>query len=318
MERREFLKRTGRAMVLAAASGGIGVLFHNRNAAGYRPLAVFDRRFTVFGDPACPAVAFARHPDPQHALDAALAAVGGIGRFVKPGETVTLKPNVGWDRTPEQAANTSPALVAAMVRRCLGAGAAAVVVTDMSCNDPRRCFLRSGVRDAAAQAGARVTIPAAGDFVEVDLDGELLTAWPVLRALLHTDRLINMPIVKHHSLTACTIGLKNLYGILGGMRHRLHQQIDQSLVDLTRFCTPTLTVIDATRVLLRNGPQGGSTDDVAVENAVLCATDPVAGDARGCELLGLTADRVPHLLRAEAAGLGRIDYRNAGYRDVTA
>ncbi|HWR82852.1 MAG TPA: DUF362 domain-containing protein, partial [Candidatus Deferrimicrobium sp.] len=243
MQRRDFLKKTGQALALAAVSGGTGLLFHNRQITRYKPLAVKNRDFTVSPDNRLPQLALARNSDPAAALNGALDAVGGIRRFIQAGERVTIKPNIGWDRTPEQAANTNPLLVSEMVRLCLAAGASDVIVTDLSCNDPRSCFVRSGIRQAAEKAGARVILPTDDDFIRVDLHGELLTEWPVLRPVVFTDRLINMPIVKQHSLTACTVGMKNLYGILGGPRYQLHQQIDQSIVDLAAFCRPTLTVI---------------------------------------------------------------------------
>ncbi|UCE23329.1 MAG: DUF362 domain-containing protein [Candidatus Zixiibacteriota bacterium] len=316
MRRREFLEKTGKAVALAAVTGGAGMFFHNRTTARYTPLVVKSRSFEVAADTAFPKIALAEYSDPATAVSYALDAVGGIKRFVKPGEKVTIKPNIGWDRAPEQAANTNPVLVAEMVRICLEAGASDVVVTDISCNDPRRCFLRSGIRDAAEKAGARVLLPRPEDFVTTDLGGELLTVWPVLKHFIQTDRLINMPIVKQHSLSQCTIGMKNLYGILGGRRNQLHQQIDQSIVDLTAFCKPTLTVVDATRVLMRNGPTGGNLDDVAIENSVICATDPVAADARGAEFLGIDAERVKHIVLAEKTGLGTADYRGAGYKEI--
>jgi uncharacterized protein (DUF362 family) len=111
--------------------------------------------------------------------------------------------------------------------------------------------------------------------------------------------------------------MKNLYGILGGRRNRLHQQIDQSIVDLAAYCTPTLTVVDASRVLQRGGPQGGSLDDVTLHNSVLCATDPVAADSRAVEFLGRTGADISHLVLAEKAGLGRIDYVNSGFQEVS-
>jgi len=316
MKRRDFLKRTSKATALAAAVGGAGLLFHDRKTVLYQPLLSPETLFAVKPDISYPAVSLARHADPVRALHAALDAVGGIGRFIKDGERVTIKPNVGWDRTPEQAADTNPVLVGEMVRLCFDAGAASVTVSDVTCNDPRRCFVRSGIREAAEAAGATVLLPREDDFVEVDLGGQLLTTWPVLKHFIETDRLINMPIVKQHSLSSCTIGMKNLYGILGGLRHRLHQQIDQSIVDLTRFCMPTLTVVDATRVLLRGGPQGGSLDDVLVANTVLCATDPVAVDSRACELLDLRGEKVGHIVLAEQSGLGLLDYTAAGYKEI--
>jgi len=316
MERREFLKKTGQAAALAAVTGGLGLVFHNRETSAYHPLVAASPDFTIPADPLFPTVALARRDDPAQALQAALDAVGGITRFIHTGDRVTIKPNVGWDRTMEQGANTHPVLVAEMVRRCLDAGAAEVIVSDISCNDPRRCFLRSGIRDAAEKAGAKVILPVDEDFLQIDIGGELLTVWPVLKHFVETDRLINMPIVKQHSLTRCTIGLKNLYGILGGRRNQLHQQIDQSLADLASYFRPTLTVVDATRVMHRGGPQGGSLDDVTIENTVFCATDPVAADSRGAEFLGLRGDQVPHLVLAEKSGIGTVDYRAAGYVEV--
>ena len=161
-------------------------------------------------------------------------------------------------------------------------------------------------------------LPVDEDFLELDMGGELLTTWPVLKYFVETDRLINMPIVKQHSLSVCTIGMKNLYGILGGRRNQLHQQIDQSIVDLASFCRPSLTVIDATRVLLRGGPTGGSLDDVAVENTVMCATDQVAADSRAAEFLGFEGGNVGHIALAELSGLGSADYRSVGYQEIGA
>ncbi len=318
MHRREFLKRSGKALGLAAVTGTTGLLFHNRRVVRYNPLVDKASDFRVPADNTLPQVALARNADATQALRTALDAVGGIGRFVRPGERVTLKPNIGWDRVAEQAANTNPILVAEMVRQCLAAGASKVTVTDISCNDPRRCFLRSGIREASQQAGAAVILPADEDFVDVNIGGEFLTVWPVLKHFVYTDRLINMPIVKQHSLCSCTIGMKNFYGVLGGRRHRLHQEIDQSIVDLASFCQPTLTVVDATRVLLRGGPQGGSLDDVVVENSVICATDQVSADSRACEFLGLAGENVSHIVLAQKTGLGTLDYRAAGYKEVVA
>jgi uncharacterized protein (DUF362 family) len=316
MERRDFLKKTGQAAMLAAVTGSTAWLFHNRATATYRPVVSAGAGFGVNADPTLPKVTLARRDDPRLALAASLDALGGIKRFVKPGERVLVKPNVGWDRTPEQAANTNPELVGEMVRLCLEAGAKEVVVADITCNDPRRCFLRSGIREASEKAGGRVILPGDEDYVEVDLGGKVLTRWPVAKCFIETDRFINMPIVKQHSLSLITVGMKNLYGIIGGRRNQLHQQIDQSIVDLVAFSKPTLTVVDATRVLLRGGPTGGSLDDVAIENSVICATDPVAADARAAEFLGLTGDLVPHIVLAAQSGLGTLDYKAAGYLEV--
>ena len=316
MERRDFLKRTVPAVALAAVTGTTGFVFHNRELVNRRHVLARHGSFEVPSDPTLPVLTSALNPDPVAALNAALDGIGGIGRFVHAGERVVVKPNVGWDRTPAQGANTNPALVSEMVRLCLGAGAAQVTVSDVSCNDPRRSFLRSGIREAGETAGARVMLPAQEDFGEVELGGVVLRNWTVLRHFVEADRFINMPVIKHHNLTLCTVGMKNLYGILGGRRNQLHQEIDQSIVDLAAFVRPTLTVVDGTRVLFRSGPQGGSLDDVSIENTVMCSTDQVAADARAAEFLGLSGDRVGHIVLADRSGVGTLDYRAAGYMEI--
>nr|MBN2276637.1 DUF362 domain-containing protein [candidate division Zixibacteria bacterium] len=316
MERREFLIKAGQATALVVATVATGFYFHNREIAGSDKIIFKTTGFEIPPDSTLPVIALARNEDHIAALHDSLEAVGWIGRFIKPGERVTIKPNIAWDRSPEQAADTNPYLVGEMVRLCIAAGAAEVIVTDNPCNDARRTFIRSGIKEQAEKAGARVILPQTEDFIMTDLKGELLTVWPVLKYFVETDRFINMPIVKQHSLSSCTIGMKNLYGILGGRRNQLHQKIDQSIVDLAAFIRPTLTVVDATHVLMRGGPQGGSPGDVKTVHTVICSTDQVAADARGCELLGLKPEHVGHIVLAQKSGLGQLDYRRAGYKEI--
>lgn len=318
MQRREFIKKTSKAIALAAITGGTGVLFHNRNSNAYTKLATKTASFVIPSDKSLPQLVLAKNQDHVAALNASLDAIGGIARFVKKGERVVVKPNVGWDRVPEQAADTNPLLVGEMVRLCLAAGASEVIVTDITCNYAPRCFIRSGIREAAEKAGGTVILPKDEDFVQTSLGGKLLTDWPVLKHFIEVDKFINMPIVKTHSLSSCTISMKNLYGILGGRRNQLHQQIDQSIVDLAAFTKPTLTVVDATRVLMRGGPTGGSLEDVSIQNSVICATDFVAADARGAEFLNIAPEQVGHIVLANKSGLGEIDYMNAGYKEIAA
>jgi uncharacterized protein (DUF362 family) len=247
--------------------------------------------------------------DPATLTRKSLEALGGIGRFVKRGEVVALKPNIGWDRAPAQGANTNPLVVAELVRLCLGAGAARVVVSDVSCNDPTQSFQRSGIAQAAAAAGASVVLPAEHHFRTMRLGGEVLDAWAVYTPIVEADRVINVPVVKHHGLTKLTCALKNWYGLLGGRRDRLHQNIHVSLADLASFFKPTLTVVDATRVLWRNGPQGGNLADTRETHVVLATTDQVAADAYAAELLGLSPTALDYLTMAEKRRLGTIDWR---------
>jgi len=239
-------------------------------------------------------------------VEIALKPFGGMEALIRPGEILLIKPNAAWDRTPEQAANTHPEIVAALVTMGLAAGAGSVIVADIACNDPRKTFDRSGIRDAAERSGASLVIP--DTFVDVAYHGSFIQSFPTGRVFLEADRIINVPIVKHHSLTRATLGLKNWYGLLGGRRHKLHQMIHESVVDLAVAIKPTFTLMDATRVLIANGPQGGSLDNVRSMGLIAAGTDPVALDAWGAGLLGLTPLDLPFIRLGRAAGLGTHEY----------
>jgi len=254
-------------------------------------------------------MAVVQNGEPRELVARALADLGGIGRFISRQDVVVIKPNIAWDRTPEQAANTNPEIVAEVVRHCWQAGAKRVIVTDVSCNEPRRCFQRSGIQAAARAAGAEVILPDPDLFREVEMGGVVLKNWPVFSPFLEADKILNLPIAKHHNLTGATLGMKNWYGILGGERNRLHQQIHQSLADLAAFMLPTLTIMDCYRVLLRNGPTGGALEDVALKKTVVASTDPVALDAYVAKAWwNLDSERLPYLQMAANRGLGTVDY----------
>jgi uncharacterized protein (DUF362 family) len=222
---------------------------------------------------------------------------------------VVIKPNIAWDRTPEQAANTNPEIVAEVVRQCWQAGAKRVIVTDVSCNEPRRCFMRSGIQAAARAEGAEVILPDPELFREVDMGGVALKSWPVFTPFLEADKIINLPIAKHHGLVGATLGMKNWYGILGGQRNRLHQQIHQSLVDLASFMLPTFTLMDCYRILLRNGPTGGNLEDVLLKKTVVAGTDPVALDTWVAKAYwNLDPEHLPYLQMAANRGLGTVNF----------
>jgi uncharacterized protein (DUF362 family) len=192
-----------------------------------------------------------------------------------------------------------------------------VIVADVSCNEPRRCYQRSGIAAAATKEGAQVLLPDERKFRDVDLRGEVLRSWPVFHPFLEADRMINMPIAKHHSLTGCTLGMKNWYGILGGQRHRLHQRIHESLVDLADFMRPTLTILDCYRVLLRNGPVGGNLEDVSLRKTVIASTDPVAVDAYAAKgIWNLDSETLRYLKLASDRGLGTMSFEAVRSRVV--
>jgi uncharacterized protein (DUF362 family) len=312
LTRRELLLRLGASGAALGASAGISRLCYDPGTLSLRELRdsplIRDFRALHPGPAMTPTVVVARSShDPAELTRRAIAALGGMTRFISRGDIVALKPNIGWDRLPIHAANTNPLVVAELVRLAFDAGAKQVVVTDASCNEPNRCFQRSGIWRAAHDLGATVILPAEHRFREMRLGGEILDRWPVYLPLIHADKVINVPIAKHHNLSKFTGGLKNWYGILGGRRNRLHQSIDVSIADLATFMRPTLTVMDATRVLIRNGPQGGNIDDAKDMHQVIAGLDPVAIDAYGAGLVGIPIDQIAYLRLAQTRGLGQSD-----------
>jgi uncharacterized protein (DUF362 family) len=180
-----------------------------------------------------------------------------------------------------------------------------VIVTNVSCNDPRRSFQRSGIAEGASHEGAKVLLPESTRFKQVDLGGDFLQNWPVFQPFLEADKIINVPIAKHHRLTGVTLGMKNWYGILGGQRAQLHQHIHESLVDLADVIRPTLTLVDSYRILLRNGPTGGNLEDVLLKKTLIAGTDPVALDAHVAKAYwNMDVSAMPHLKMASQRNLG--------------
>jgi uncharacterized protein (DUF362 family) len=246
----------------------------------------------------------------------AIEALGTMGRFVARGDIVAVKPNIGWDRLPVHAANTNPHVVAEVVRLAFEAGAKKVVVSDVSCNEAHRCFQRSGIWQATYELGATVILPAAHRFREIRMRGDVLDQWPIYTPLVNADKVINVPVAKHHNLSRYTAAMKNWYGILGGRRNRLHQNIDVSIADLATFMRPTLTVVDATRVLLRNGPQGGNIDDARDVHQVIASVDQVAADAYGVTLIGERPENVKYLALAHERGIGNQHWQAVRHVEV--
>jgi uncharacterized protein (DUF362 family) len=295
---------------VAAGATGAAVWLSEHSIRPVPALAEQARRdHRIAADSQLPQITVIQGGEPRALVQKALENLGGIRRFVSRQDVVVIKPNIAWDRTPDQAATTNPDVVAEMVRQCWQAGAKRVVVTDVSCNEPRRCFLRSGIQAAARAEGAEVILPDPELFQEVDIGGVVLKSWPIFKPFLEADKVFNLPIAKHHSLMGVTLGMKNWYGILGGERNRLHQQIHQSLVDLANFMLPTLTLMDCYRILLRNGPTGGNLEDVSIKKTLVAGTDPVAIDAYVAKAYwNLDPEHLPYLQMAAAHGLGTVDF----------
>jgi len=239
----------------------------------------------------------------------AVEGLGGMNHFVSKGNVVWVKPDIGWDRRPEQAATTNPDVVATLVEMCFQAGAKKVLVSDNPCNPARLAFPRSGIQQAAEKAGAEVLFLDERKFRKMSLNGKVLKEWEVYQDVVEADRLINVPIAKNHNLCLATLGMKNLMGILGGARNRLHQDLGGTLVDLAAFLKPRLVVLDAIRVLTANGPVGGNLADVKRQDTVVAGVDQVAVDAVGATLLGYKPASIVYIAQGSARGLGAIDFK---------
>lgn len=308
ISRRKFIKQSAKAVAAAGVFAGGYVLLAQQPDFPVEAEALnVSADYTIQDLSLARKLAIAEGDDPAELGKRVVNSLGGMQKFISRGDRVVIKPNVAWDRTPEQAACTNPYLVAQLVSMAREAGAAEVIVTDVTCHDPRRTFARSGIQEEAQKAGAKVIIPSDDDFVEVDFNGGLLTTWPVLKYFIEADKVINVPIVKHHTLSKATLGMKNLYGIIGGNRGQLHQKIDRSIVDLASFLRPTLVVVDAFRVLMRNGPVGGSLNDVKEAHTIFATTDQVMADAYACDFLEIDPLTVGHIRLAQDEGLGTYD-----------
>jgi uncharacterized protein (DUF362 family) len=309
-----------RRRVLQAAGALLGV-----GALGAGGFAIYDRR-QRFSRPAergigdhrvpwsagAPRLVIARGGDATRSTRAAIEQLGGMRLFVTPGDVVLVKPNVAWDRTPLQAANTHPAVVAEIVRACRDAGAGRIIVTDCPVKEARETFQRSGILEAATQAGAEVVLPEQSRYQTVKLS-ERLGTWGVLEPFVEATKIINVPVAKHQPLCRLAAGMKNWIGITTERRMTFHTDIHLSIAELAALMRPTLTVVDAWRVIMRNGPRGGNLADVKEVGAVAASVDPVAVDAWACTLLEGGSQQLPEYLHVgERMGLGSVDYRSLG------
>ena len=261
-------------------------------------------------------LAVVRGPSPGLITRTAIDALGGMGKFISRNDVVVVKPNIGFDRLPEQAATTNPEVLAEVVRLCLEAGAKKVKVFDRPVNDARRCYVQSGIAAAARAAGADVSYVDDRKFKNMEIRGITLKSWPLYTEIMEADKVINVPIAKHHGLSKLTLSMKNWMGVIGGWRFRIHQNIDESLVDLAMKVKPALTVLDCVRILTGNGPQGGDYRDVRRLDTVIAGVDQVAIDSYGATLFGMRGSDLGYVRIGRDAGLGKMDLATLGIRKI--
>ncbi len=291
LSRGDFLKLIGAATAGAIALRGAGLDLGEADAA--LPHLV---------------VAKGGNTDAALMTSRAVAALGGMGRFVRPGYHVVIKPNICTARAPQYAATTNPTVVATLVRLCRSAGAAGVTVMDNPFGaSPTTSYSTSGIKSAVEKAGGRMALMSSFKFRSTAIpQGRRLKSWPLYSDIVNADCLINVPIAKQHGSTRLTLGLKNLMGCTnnrGGMHNAgLHQPI----ADVASRLRPELTIVDAVRILVAHGPTGGNLADVRRKNIVIASADPVAADSYACTLFGLHGTDIAHIRAAANMGLGRI------------
>jgi uncharacterized protein (DUF362 family) len=290
MDRRTFLK--------SAAIAGCGLLA-GEQFLSLTPVWAADQYDLV--------VAQGTGKKPADITKAAINAIGSMKKFISRGDVVVVKPNIGWDRLPEQAANTNPEVVATIVKLCFEAGAKRVKVFDRTCNDPRRCYKQSGIADAVSALGAEISHIDDRRFRDISIKGQVLKSWPLYRDIFEADKIINVPIAKHHGLAKLTMAMKNWMGVMGGNRGSIHQKIGESLADLCLVIKPTLTVLDAVRILTANGPQGGDLKDVKKIDTVIAGVNQVAVDSYGATLFGMKGTDLSYVRAGAAIGIGSMD-----------
>ena len=260
----------------------------------------------------------AKGEDPHIMTARTVEAMGGMWKFVKKNSTVLIKPNIGWDRSPEQAANTNPYVVGALVDMCFKAGAKRVNIFDITCNDAKLCYENSGIEKIAKEKGANVYFVDDWNFVKAKFNYDSpMQNWPIYRDALECDTFINVPVLKNHELTGLTLSMKNLMGVCGGNRGSMHSDIGIKLAHLTDFIKPDLTVIDAYRVLTRNGPSGGNLEDVIDMKAVIIGIDPVLCDSYAAKLMEKDPLSISYIEQAVKCKLGSADIENADVLTIT-
>jgi uncharacterized protein (DUF362 family) len=286
-------------------------------------LAAGTRRGLRAGEPGpdgpTPHLVAVRGGEPDVMFDRGIKALGGIGAFMKQGQTVVVKPNIGWDVSPERAGNTHPKLVSRIVKACYEAGAKKVYVFDHTCDDWQRCYATSGIERAAKDAGAVVVAGNSESYYQdVRIPGGIeLKDAKEHELILSSDVFINVPVLKSHSGARLTVALKNLMGIVWDRGFWHKADLHQCIADYATYRRPTLNVVDAYYVMKRNGPRGVSVEDVTMMKSQILTTDMVAADAAAAKLFGMEPDAVRHIALAADRKVGRKDLENLTIERIT-
>lgn len=250
-----------------------------------------------------------RDGEPDVMFDRAIASLGGMAKYVKKGQKVVVKPNIGWDVSPERAGNTNPKLVGRIIRHCFDAGASEVYVFDNTCDAWNLCYKNSGIEKAVKDAGGKIGPGNTENYYQtVQIPkGKRLKEARVHELILNSDVFINVPVLKHHSSASISLAMKNLMGVVWDRRYWHRNDLHQCIADFVTWRKPTLNVIDGYRVMLRNGPRGVSEADVVLMKQLIVSADIVAADAAATMVFGSKPEDIPHIRIANDMKLGTMD-----------
>lgn len=304
MKRREFLKKSAGAGIVAGAVSpfcSYGKVWESEwKSARYDMVAVMGG-------------------SPESMFDIGIQELGGIGLFVSKGQKVVIKPNIGWDSVPEMAANTNPLLVKRIVEHCFKAGAKDVYVFDNTIDNWVNCYRNSGIEKAAKSAGARM-VPGNSEryYQQIQIPGGVkLQNAKVHQLLLETDVFINVPVLKNHQSARMSCCLKNSMGIVWDRGYWHSNNLNQCIADYALFQRkPVLNVIDCYNVLVKNGPQGVSMEDVVQMKSQILTADWVAGDTAGARMLGIPVEKIEYIPIASKMGLGNMNLESLNIKRI--
>ncbi len=306
MNRRDFFRKSLQAGLLTGAAVTFPGVYGNYFAKSSRILPSAYDLVAIKGG------------EPEAMFDEAIKMFGGMKAFVKKNQKVCLKPNIGWDVTPERGGNTNPKLVKRVIEHCLEAGAKDVYVFDHTCDDWKRCYSNSGIEKAVKDAGGKI-VPADTENYYQDVkinSGKVLTQAKIHEVLLDSDVFINIPILKSHSSTRTTISMKNLMGIVWDRGYWHRNDLHQCIADCSTYRKPDLNIVDAYFVMKRNGPRGVSVNDVTTMKSQLISTNMVVADAAAAKLFGVEPDEIPYIKIADAMGVGKKDLSSLNIKRI--
>ena len=307
MDRRDFLK--------SCLAAGVGF------SLAHSPFAKMADAGNAFGGEAAgqiPDIVAVRGGEPDVMFDRGIAAMGGMGRFVKKGQRVAVKTNASWDVPVDMAGNTNPLLLKRIVQHCLEAGAREVLLFDHAIEQWQRCYEASGLNAVVQDTGAKI-VPAETErhYQRHRIGGKALENALVHQAVLEADVLISAPVLKHHGGTGMTAGIKNFMGAVWDRRIYHRNNLSQCIADFLLVRKPDLTVVDAYRIVTGNGPRTRSAADVRLTKMQIISTDVVAADASAARILGKQPEDYEHVRLAHAMGFGQIDPARLAIRRIT-